>query len=152
MAPVFGELHFILLNLYTTWGGLLDELGEFSKSKAMRMRIKEQIATDGIDHPYYILSITNVVQSHTKLGGFMKAQPLQEEALKYIGGTDSRAAELFKQSLAPTYWNQGRWKEAEELNAQVMEMRKRILDQEHPDTLTSMGNLASTYITFSIHE
>ena len=37
MAPVFGELHFILLNLYTTWGDLRNELGEFSKSKAMRM-------------------------------------------------------------------------------------------------------------------
>jgi len=28
---------------------------------------------------------------------------------------------------------------------QVMETRKRVLGEEHPDTLTSMGNLASTY-------
>jgi hypothetical protein len=27
----------------------------------------------------------------------------------------------------------------------VMETRKRVLGQEHPDTLTSMANLASTY-------
>jgi tetratricopeptide (TPR) repeat protein len=49
--------------------------------------------------------------------------------------------------LALTYWNQGRWKEAEELEVrvQVMETRKRVLGQEHPDTLTSMGNLASAY-------
>ena len=26
-----------------------------------------------------------------------------------------------------------------------METRKRVLGQEHPDTLTSMANLASTY-------
>ena len=39
----------------------------------------------------------------------------------------------------------GRWKEAEELNMQAMEMRKRVLGQEHPDALTSMANLASTY-------
>ena len=37
MAPVFGELHFILLNLYTTWGNLLDEMGKLSKSKVLRM-------------------------------------------------------------------------------------------------------------------
>jgi hypothetical protein len=45
-------------------------------------------------------------------------------------------------NLASTYRNQGRWKEAEELEVQVMETRKRVLGQEHPDTLTSMGNLA----------
>jgi hypothetical protein len=38
----------------------------------------------------------------------------------------------------------GRWKEAEELFVQVMETRKRVLGEEHPSTLTSMANLAST--------
>ena len=89
-------------------------------------------------------------------------------------------------NLASTYRNQGRWKEAEELEVQVMETSKRVLgagasfhaDQhgqpgvdvlesrtmeggrraggasdgdekegvgaEHPDTLTSMNNLAWT--------
>jgi hypothetical protein len=48
-------------------------------------------------------------------------------------------------SLAVTYWNQGRWNEAEKLEVQVTEATKRVLGKEHPDTLTSMGNLASTY-------
>ncbi|KAF4631143.1 hypothetical protein G7Y89_g6995 [Cudoniella acicularis] len=48
-------------------------------------------------------------------------------------------------NLALTYWNQGRWKEAEELNLQVIETRKRVLGQEHPDTLATIANLASTY-------
>ena len=39
----------------------------------------------------------------------------------------------------------GRWKEAEELEVRVMEARKRVLGEEHPDTLVSIGNLASTY-------
>jgi hypothetical protein len=46
---------------------------------------------------------------------------------------------------ASTFYNQGRWKEAEELGVQVMEMRKRVLGEEHPDTLMSMGNLALTF-------
>jgi len=33
---------------------------------------------------------------------------------------------------------QGRWKEAEELFVQVIKMRKRVLGEEHPDTLTSI--------------
>ncbi len=48
-------------------------------------------------------------------------------------------------NLASTFWNQGRWKEAEELEVQVMETRRRVLGLEHPDTLTSMANLASTF-------
>ncbi len=48
-------------------------------------------------------------------------------------------------NLASTYWNQGRWEEAETLEVQVMETRKTKLGADHPDTLTSMANLASTY-------
>ncbi|KAM7215496.1 P-loop containing nucleoside triphosphate hydrolase protein [Rhypophila decipiens] len=36
----------------------------------------------------------------------------------------------------------GRWKEAESLDVQVMETSSRVLGEEHPDTLTSMANLA----------
>jgi hypothetical protein len=43
-----------------------------------------------------------------------------------------------------TYRNQGRWKEAEELDVQVMEMRKRVLREEHLDMLTSMNKLSFT--------
>ena len=137
MAPVFGELHFILLNLYTTWGNLLDELGELSKSKLLRMRIRKQIEeTNGIDHLYYMDSIMNVVSSHMKLGEWMEAQLLQEEVLKSVEGDDSWAVEAIKNNLASTYQNQGRWKEAEELFIQVMDTRKRILGLQHPDTLT----------------
>ena len=48
-------------------------------------------------------------------------------------------------NLAVTYRNQGRWNEAEQLDIQVMDMRKKVLGAEHPDTLTSMANLAVTY-------
>jgi hypothetical protein len=48
-------------------------------------------------------------------------------------------------NLASTYRNQGRWKEAEELEVQVMETGKKVLGLKHPNTLISIGNLASTY-------
>jgi diphthamide synthase (EF-2-diphthine--ammonia ligase) len=43
------------------------------------------------------------------------------------------------------YHDEGRWKEAEELEVQAMESNARMLGEEHPHTLISMGNLASTY-------
>jgi hypothetical protein len=48
-------------------------------------------------------------------------------------------------NLASTYRNQGRWKEAEELEVQVIETSSRVLKAEHPETLTNTANLASTY-------
>jgi tetratricopeptide (TPR) repeat protein len=48
-------------------------------------------------------------------------------------------------NLANTYANQGRFKEAEQLDVQVLEARKRVLGEDHPETLMSMNNLANTY-------
>jgi hypothetical protein len=51
-------------------------------------------------------------------------------------------------NLALTYTYQGRWKEVEELEVQVMETRKRALAVEHPHTLTSMGKVVLTYMIY----
>ncbi|KAK7193330.1 Kinesin light chain 5 [Paraphaeosphaeria sporulosa] len=45
-----------------------------------------------------------------------------------------------------TLYSDGRYKEAEELEVQVMETRRRVLGEEYPSTLTSMANLALTYM------
>ncbi|KAF8174171.1 hypothetical protein K438DRAFT_124302, partial [Mycena galopus ATCC 62051] len=47
--------------------------------------------------------------------------------------------------IGQVYFEGGRWKDAEALQGVVMERRKCELGEEHPDTLTSMANLASTY-------
>ena len=44
-------------------------------------------------------------------------------------------------SLALMYRDQGRWKEAEDLEVQVSEPRKRVLGEEHPPTMSSMAHL-----------
>jgi len=48
-------------------------------------------------------------------------------------------------NLTSTFWSQGRWKEAEELEVQVIEISARVLGAEHLNTLRSMANLALTY-------
>ena len=45
-------------------------------------------------------------------------------------------------NLAVTFWNLGRWDAAEKMLVQVMETRKEKLGADHPNTLTSMSNLA----------
>jgi hypothetical protein len=46
--------------------------------------------------------------------------------------------------LQSMYRNQGRWKDAEELEVQVMETRKRVIGPGHPDKLASMVSLVHT--------
>ncbi|KAK3353279.1 hypothetical protein B0T25DRAFT_207363 [Lasiosphaeria hispida] len=48
-------------------------------------------------------------------------------------------------TLGRVYYDEGRWDEAEKLEVQVMETHKTRLGADHPDTLSSMANLASTY-------
>lgn len=45
-------------------------------------------------------------------------------------------------SLALIYSLQGRYGEAEYLATQVLEIRKTVLEEEHPDVLMSMSDLA----------
>jgi len=83
-----------------------------------------------------------------KCGLYRKAANWNEriwDQKKIILGEEHPSTLSSMGNLASTYWNQGRWKEAEELEVRVMETRKRVLGEEHPDTLTSMNNLASTY-------
>ena len=43
------------------------------------------------------------------------------------------------------HWEEGRFEEAEELEVQVLDLRKRVLGEKHPDTITTMASLASTW-------
>ena len=47
--------------------------------------------------------------------------------------------------FAMCLYSDGRYNEAEKSFSQVMETRKSVRGEEHPNTLTSMANLASTY-------
>lgn len=43
--------------------------------------------------------------------------------------------------VAMTYNNLSQWKESEELELRTMELRKRVLGTEYPDTLVGMSSL-----------
>jgi hypothetical protein len=47
-------------------------------------------------------------------------------------------------SMASASNRQRRWRDAGELDKQVIEARKRVIRSEHPDTLASMNGLACT--------
>ncbi|KAK3368554.1 hypothetical protein B0H63DRAFT_77770 [Podospora didyma] len=61
----------------------------------------------------------------------------------FVGGKDYDS--FIGAKLGRIYYDEGRWEEAEGLFVQVMETSKTKLGADHPSTLTSMANLASTY-------
>ena len=48
-------------------------------------------------------------------------------------------------NLANVYYAQGKYPQAEALDSQALEIQRRVLGPEHPDTLESMSNLAGEY-------
>jgi lipopolysaccharide biosynthesis regulator YciM len=63
------------------------------------------------------------------------------EAKRRVLGADHPFTLTSMANLASTYRNQGRWKDAEELEVQVMETSKTKLGADHPSMLSSMANL-----------
>ncbi|USP76252.1 kinesin light chain 3 [Curvularia clavata] len=82
----------------------------------------------GKEHLSTLISMANLASTYEKQGRWKEAEELEVQVMEI--------------SLR---WKQGRWKEAEELLVQVTEMSLRVLGEEHPNTLTSIANLASTY-------
>src|ERR1700722_12918184 len=90
----------------------------------------------------YILSMSCSLGSDTKDYRFRwTLLPHVDTALQ--GGTNAVPDVAAK--LGRVYMDSGQWKGAEKLDVLVMETRKQFLGEEHPDTLTSMNNLALTY-------
>jgi hypothetical protein len=83
---------------------------------------------------------------HSNRSKWRRLLPHAQYALSHSPAVDDNEERLQLASrCATTLSSDGRYKEAEELQVQVMQGRKRVLDDEHPFTLTSMANLASTY-------
>jgi hypothetical protein len=60
------------------------------------------------------------------------------------GNNDKERLDLARKCARVLYSN-SQYKGAEELQLQVMQTRKRVLSNEHPDALLSIANLALTY-------
>jgi tetratricopeptide (TPR) repeat protein len=84
---------------------------------------------------------------HSNRSKWRRLLPHAQHALSHSPKDDDDDEErlYLAWKCATALYSEGRYKEAEELQMQVMQTMKRVLGEEHPSTLTSMANLASTY-------
>ncbi|KAH8727406.1 kinesin light chain 3 [Phaeosphaeriaceae sp. PMI808] len=96
-------------------------------------------------------TITQLLQvfpndDHSNRSKWRRLLPHVQYALSHsLTDDDDKERLKLAWKCAMSLHSDGRYKEAEELEVQVMQTWKRVLGDEHPDTLTSMANLASTY-------
>ncbi|PCD20347.1 hypothetical protein AU210_016214 [Fusarium oxysporum f. sp. radicis-cucumerinum] len=61
-----------------------------------------------------------------------------------VGGAEMKTATLLAK-VSYFLYHRGRWKEKEAIDGRAWGLRKEVLGQEHPDTISSMVSLAATY-------
>ncbi|KAL5386219.1 hypothetical protein DPSP01_004302 [Paraphaeosphaeria sporulosa] len=115
--------------------------------QALRKRLQAQ----GRLQQWTQRTITQLLQvfpsdDHNNRSKWRRLLPHAQYALSHSLTDDNNEERLnLSRKCAMTLYSDGRYEEAKELEVQVMETRKRVLGEEHPDTLTSIANLASTY-------
>ncbi|CAN9082589.1 unnamed protein product [Alternaria alternata] len=83
---------------------------------------------------------------HSNRSKWRRLLPHAQYALSHSPTDDDDEEKLeLASKCAIALCSDGRYEEAEELEVQVLQTRKRVLSDEHPHTLTSMNNLAATY-------
>jgi tetratricopeptide (TPR) repeat protein len=83
---------------------------------------------------------------HSNRSKWRRLLPHAQYALSHSPAVDDDEERLQLASrCATTLSSDGRYEEAKELHLQVTQTRKRVLGDEHPDTLTGMHSLALTF-------
>ena len=90
----------------------------------------------------WILGMSITRRHHSEDYAFRRT--LQPHINTVLEGGNSSGLEFYE-DFGHVYYEVGQWREAEKLFVQVEEITLRVHGAEHPDTLSAMGNLASTY-------
>ncbi|KAK0741212.1 P-loop containing nucleoside triphosphate hydrolase protein [Schizothecium vesticola] len=83
---------------------------------------------------------------HENREEWIRYLPHTQHALQLWNGTDDEKATpdlLFK--VGESFHNLGKYKEAEQMHRQALQLKEKVLGKEHPSTLASMNNLALAF-------
>ncbi|HZU24379.1 MAG TPA: serine/threonine-protein kinase [Bryobacteraceae bacterium] len=109
-------------------------------------RSSKEIETGLSQEPEVRAELMNVMGSvYNRLGFYTRAEALlrkSEQTYERIRGAEDPATLRAANNLAVSLFNEGRDREAMELNRRVLEARRRVLGERNPDTAASMDNLA----------
>jgi tetratricopeptide (TPR) repeat protein len=148
--------------------GLYEFQGRYSEAEPLyKQALAIRKAQLGDNHPDTAASLNNLAALYESQGRYSEAEPLFKQALairkKQLGDNHPDTAKSLN-NLAALYESQGRYSnraefssfqgenraefylfQAETLYKQALAIRKKQLGDNHPDTATSLNNLAAFY-------
>jgi tetratricopeptide (TPR) repeat protein/CHAT domain-containing protein len=103
----------------------------------------------GDKHPNTVQAQANLAMVYNSMGQYAKAEPLFRQALEIVknSGKNPELAAQIRSGLALLCEATGRYDEAERLDLDVLEIRRKALGEKHPSTAESLNNLAGLYLS-----
>jgi serine/threonine protein kinase/tetratricopeptide (TPR) repeat protein len=145
-------------SLRHTVGMTYEALGEYDDAEQhLRRAVEIRRELLGEEDPRTLEAMAGLAGVYRQQAGYQEAEALAREALKTarrVLGEEHPQTLALMQELAASYWVQGRYasywvpsryKEAESLFREILETSRRVLGEEHPQTLLAMTGLANTY-------
>jgi tetratricopeptide (TPR) repeat protein len=131
-------------------GVALRRLGRYEESKNMYQRaLKAQKHVFGVDHVDTLTSMLNLAQLYGSQEQWIDAEALLQQILGVVTKNKTEPGRSLTLStlttLANAHRSLGRYREAADLELQILQARESKLGPDHPTTLAVKGNLAYTY-------
>ncbi|KAB5515127.1 hypothetical protein GE09DRAFT_980228, partial [Coniochaeta sp. 2T2.1] len=142
------------LGVLKAFSFVTEDKGEgFDMHRLVQLVTRKWLANKGTMHHFATQAISTVSHNYPYCShenrAICGAYLAHVHAVLKLEGTGSREEGLAKASLlhcAAGYFHYyGQWKATEDFLDQATKVRRELLGEEHPSTLTSMADLASTY-------
>ncbi len=145
-VPELGESHPSIGNIHDNYGTALAFGGKYEASAAEHHRAYEVgVATYGPDHPRTVGALANEGAALLWAGKLREAEAPLAGALELWERTKPEHHEIsnIRNNYAVLLWKDGRLAEAEAQMHQVLQTRRRVLGDDHPDNAAAMTNLSA---------
>ena len=139
--------------------GIYCSLGRYEEAESLHSQELEIFEKPlKTEHPYIAISLKDLAGLYCEQGRYSEAETLYLQALEifekslkgeypYITTNPDDLTHIATSlsDLALLYHKQGKYKEAEPLHLQALELNKKLLGAEHPYIATNLNNLAGIY-------
>ncbi|WP_013325063.1 tetratricopeptide repeat protein [Gloeothece verrucosa] len=132
-------------DIYNLHPLIRDYLGEQLKKHCQYSEIKQAFCD-------VFSNVARKVDQSIALETFNLIEPHLKKMIAWCEGNQDTQLAFSLNQLALLYYSQGRYEQAEPLYKQALELRKRLLGDNHPDVASSLNNLAGLYYSQGRYE
>ena len=141
----FGEDHAETLKAINQLASVYWAVGRYGEAEPLdRRTLESRERLLGEDHPETLSSLNALAVTLFSMERYEDAAEMFDRAYRAFearSGADSPDALRSRHNLAASFSELGRWDEAESLLVDILELRLRVLGEEHEDTAQTLHNL-----------